>query len=191
MPETYKKVGSAFNKETYYVYDNDSTKGRISVKEISKKESFSFYDIESVINNLHEKMNDNEGLIEVKNGLTTNNNKYIYYIKKSFVYENNGDRQTSLGNKYFLCMNIKKGTSIYLIRAEYEEIGITGVRESVGYELYRRANTEESFTKDPYNPEYTKGHLMNYAEKEEFDAVFDSHPLTMLRQFIREVLLNN
>ncbi len=180
LPETCVKVGSSFMKEEYYVFDNDSTKGRITTKRITKNEALSFYDVESVINNLHEQMKDNEGLIVVKNGQTKSQNKYIYYIQKVHIEE--------LKNKYYLCMHIKIGTHIYSIRADYEEIGITGVRDSVGYELYRRANSEEPFTKDPYDINYKNGHLMNYSEKEEFDAMFETHPLTMLRQLVLEIL---
>lgn len=80
------------------------------------------------------------------------------------------------------------------IRAFFEETGSTGFRDCVVFELCRRQNLVgsdenplEGWTKDPYDATIRNGALMNISENEKYDRLFPGHPLTMCREFLREL----
>ena len=81
------------------------------------------------------------------------------------------------------------------VQGFFEENGATGVRDSTVYEMCRRDGTvgdaEDPFrdwAKDPYDPEYTKGALMNLSEQEKYDEMFPDFPLSMCRELVRSIL---
>jgi len=77
----------------------------------------------------------------------------------------------------------------------FDEIGTTGIRDTMIYELYRKEgklsdNTAE-WMQDPYDDGYMKGIRMNLSEKEEFDKSFPEHPLSMARELVTYLCENN
>ncbi len=85
--------------------------------------------------------------------------------------------------------------TVYLIldvQAYFEEVGMTGERDTVVYDLCRRqglvGNEDDPFagwTRDPYDDSITEGALMNLSEQEQFDEYFPGFPLSMCREFVR------
>ena len=80
------------------------------------------------------------------------------------------------------------------IQAYFEEIGTTGIRDTIGYELCRRQNLVgggddplKGWAKDPYDETINFGALMNLSETEQFDKQFPGFPLTMCREFLRAI----
>ena len=80
------------------------------------------------------------------------------------------------------------------IQAYFEEIGTTGIRDTIGYELCRRQHLVgngddpfEGWAKDPYDETIKTGALMNLSEMEQFDEQFPGFPLTMCREFIHTI----
>lgn len=78
------------------------------------------------------------------------------------------------------------------VQAFFEEVGMTGQRDSVVYDLCRReglvGNADDPFAgwaRDPYDESVTEGALMNLSEDEQFDEYFPGFPLTMCREFVR------
>ena len=78
------------------------------------------------------------------------------------------------------------------VQAFFEEIGTTGTRDSVVYEICRRQGLVgadgdffKGWAKDPYDETITEGALMNLSEQEQFDAQFPGFPLSMCREFVR------
>ena len=78
------------------------------------------------------------------------------------------------------------------VQAYFEEVGMTGERDTVVYDLCRRqglvGNEDDPFagwTRDPYDDSITEGALMNLSEQEQFDEYFPGFPLSMCREFVR------
>lgn len=92
-----------------------------------------------------------------------------------------------MGNEYSLNANIN---------ASFAEEGITGMRDTMVYELFSRENPNrenpfDGWSCDPYDSSYEKGFLMNVSEKPEFDSFFPDHPLTKARDLVRYIIDNN
>ena len=80
---------------------------------------------------------------------------------------------------------------------------MTGQRDSIGIMLLMKYKEQSGqpadmtdimnneWFRDPYDPEYRKGFLMNQSEKAELDSLFPEHPLSVARALIRYVVENN
>ena len=84
----------------------------------------------------------------------------------------------------------------FVVKMQAVEAGMTGMREAMTMDKWMKENgapkTDENgkmlgFAKDPYDENYSKGRLMNYSEKEEFDKDFPNHPLTIVRTKMEEI----
>lgn len=80
------------------------------------------------------------------------------------------------------------------IQAYFEEIGTTGIRDTIAYEICRGQNLvgydDEPFAgwmRDPYDENIRDGALMNLSETEQFDRQFPGFPLTMCREFLHVI----
>lgn len=153
--------------------------------------------VQSVIDDLHENLDENRGIIEVENGITKNGYKYIYNITKM-------KNESGFGVSYILNMNIKVKDKDYFINGSYDEEGMTGMRDAIGMELFTRQLKEQrpnadvsfeiirnSFYCDPYDNDFKKGFLMNASEKESMDSLFPEHPLSQVRKYVQWIIENN
>lgn len=84
----------------------------------------------------------------------------------------------------------------FVVKMQAVEGGMTGMREAITMDKWMKENgapkTDENgkmigFANDPYDKSFTKGRLMNYSEKEEFDKDFPNHPLTIVRSKMKEI----
>lgn len=146
-------------------------------------------DVTGLIDGIHDYVSDDQGLIEVKSGITSRGYNYIYSLIK------NRDPENPQGNIYFLRLNLFNGDDVAEIKGNFTEIGTTGIRESFGMEFARRAglvNLSEGnmsgWNYDPYDPDFRRGYLMNLSEKEGLDGFFPDHPLSQAREFLLAVL---
>lgn len=159
------------------------------IQQITTNNAIISFDIQKLINNIHEHLLESQGLIEAKNGITKRGYKYIYYIVKKLSEEQLG------GIQYFLHLNLAYENDVVEIKANFTEIGMTGVREAVCVELAKKAGLTDVFmdsfkdwSKDPYDSEYSKGILKNLSEKEGLDRIFPEHPLSQAHEFLLSVL---
>ncbi len=74
---------------------------------------------------IHSCLSDSQGIIEVRNGVTKRGYRYIYSIIKNLSSEQFG------GVRYFLRLNLFYEKRIIEVQADFTEIGMTGIRESV------------------------------------------------------------
>ncbi len=151
-----------------------------------------FDDPQAVIDSLHESMAGNAGIIEVNNGITKDGNRYIYLIIKHSMSDDGFPR----GNEYSMNLNMESPDGIYFINSSFTEEGITGMRDSIVYELFTREHPDrkdpfEGWSCDPYDPDFKEGFLMNFSEQERFDEAFPDHPLSKAREFVRNIADNN
>lgn len=95
---------------------------------------------------------------------------------------------------YALNMNVRVGDKDYFINGDYMEEGTTGIRDSTVYAYHCSRGIIENmkaWMKDPYDENYEKGLRMNISEKREFDEMFPTHPLSVLRKYVVWLIENN
>lgn len=155
---------------------------------INNQNAMPYGNEKAVITGIHSALSNEQGLIEVKSGLTRNQKRYIYSIVKS--------KLESSGIQYILTMNVEKGDYSINIKSYFDEIGMTGLRDTT---IFNKMINEGKITstdmngwfKDPYDEDYKKGMLMNLSENIEYDVMFPQHPLSETRNFIKYVIDNN
>lgn len=130
---------------------------------------------------LHGMLEKQQGLIEVKAG-----DDYIYSIVK--------DLQEGGGVQYILTFQKKFGDRILSLRGYFDEMGVTGLRESAVLQLCMQNHLVgsendpmEGWAMDPYDPDFSKGIRMNLSEQEEFDGMFPEFPLSLCRALLKTV----
>ncbi|GGB78557.1 hypothetical protein GCM10007424_18380 [Flavobacterium suaedae] len=95
---------------------------------------------------------------------------------------------------YTASLTIPFESCSFVVSVQAVEVGITGIRETTVTSKLLKAgeltvvdNSIKNWFKDPYNPEQTKGFLMNVAEDEKYDTDFPEHPLTLIRNLISKI----
>ena len=148
------------------------------------------YEQETVINAVHGFLQDSQGIIEAESG-KLEGKPFVYSIVKNL----NTDEDICPGVQYILAMDIAAERGATHFQGQFNEIGTTGMRDSLVFELCRReglaSTTENGFegwSADPYDPNRTEGALMNLSEAKAFDAMFPEHPLSMARKFVSCIL---
>lgn len=206
IPEEYDRidtmkipdVGVPENTFGYTIATGNAT-GIVLCYPVSAESAMPFDEPNKLIDFLHDSMNDNQGIIEVQNGDCKNGGKYVYYLMK---YRRSADN-IMLGGGYQLNFNFIIDDTIYFISGSFDEAGITGMRDSTAYALILNAKRdagdeidvetfmENGWFRDPYDPDYKKGFLMNLSEKPELDELFPEHPLSVARALVKFVVENN
>ena len=201
LPEKYQKLKQKFPEETgipknavVYGMRTDAASGLLISFPVSEEDAMPFDDPQSVIDEQHNTMGENEGLIEVVNGTTAAGKSYIYEIVKQRVMDGDG---LSQGVEYTLNINVRMEKSIQFINGSFTEEGMTGVRDNMVLAMYSKAQNislgeaMSEWFRDPYDPEFKKGFLMNLSEKSEFDEQFPDHPLSEARTLVKYIVENN
>ena len=197
LPKDYAHVenGSELYGEMYHkrkakdveMYQNLASEsyGNVVVSHISKKDAMTF-DKEVLIKEIHETLEDNQGLIEVETGTNPRGYKYIYSIIKTY-------HQDELNVNYCVRMNIENGDEVIEVLGSFFESRMTGLRSAMGWNLAMSAELEKEegsahqikgWAQDPYDPEYKKGCRMILCEKRGLDGMFPSDPLSQARELV-------
>ncbi|MDO4949734.1 MAG: WG repeat-containing protein [Bacteroidales bacterium] len=160
----------------------------IQTSPINTEEAMPLTDIKPIIDDLHQGLADNQGIVEVVNGDTKYNKQFVYSIIKS--------AREHQGMNYILTMHVVKKGKALCVRGQFEEMGTTGIRDTTVYEYARRQNLVkaiggEGWFEDPYDEGFTRGLRMNLSEKREYDMSFPNHPLSQMRTFISFIIENN
>ena len=193
MPRRYKKVDSLPNDPPYsaaYAYRTPGAECFALAYPVPETQAMPFDDPRQVIHGIHDALGEDQGLIEVENGVTAAGRPFIYSIVKTL--------QKQGGVQYYLRMNIRHSHCVLQVQAFFDEMGTTGVRDSMVYLLLSRQgsvrtteNGLEGWSEDPYDPNYTRGVCMNRAERKEYDSQFPNHPLSEMRTFAAELITLN
>ena len=207
IPEEYSRIDPAQMEELQmpkdsvgYTIATSNATGIIVCFEVPEDTAMPFDSPESLVDILHGSMDDNQGIIEVKNGNCRNGGRFVYYIMKYWYGE---DHISSRVCGYQLNFNFEIGKKVYFISGSFDEAGMTGQRDSIGLMLLTNEKEqtgqpvdltdimEHDWFIDPYDPDYTKGFLMNRSEVPELDSMFPGHPLSVTRSLINFVVENN
>lgn len=146
-----------------------------------------FQNPQSVIDGIHQTLNENQALIEVE-GKSSDKASFIYSIIKNLQEE------PGTGVQYFMLMHILVEGKAFAVQGFFDEFGITGVRDSIVFELMIRNKETDTdlngWARDPYDKNFNRKYLMNLSEEKRFDELFPEHPLTVCRNFIKRVKKN-
>jgi hypothetical protein len=161
-------------------------------------------DVEACITGTRNSMNENQGIIEIKNGTLSSGGKYIYNIVKQ---ARGTPENREFGMDYITNFNFDIGDDTYFLNAAFIEEGSTGMRDTFGWTMIRKALEEKAekegtdfdsddffrnkWTKDPYDESVKDGVLMNISEDSELDYLFPNHPLSQLRALLSYIIENN
>lgn len=173
---------------TVYGFQINTCNAFMMVYPINNKNAMPYGDEQAVIEGIHGAISQGQGLIEVKSGNTKSQRRYIYSIIKSKLEPS--------GMQYNLTMHMDINEYALNIQVFCDEVGMTGMRESVIIEklinegVVKMPNMEGWF-KDPYDSEFRNGILMNMSELQEYDTMFPNHPLSILRNIVKFLIENN
>lgn len=169
-----------------YGFATSEAQAMITIHNIDQETAMPFAYPDEVINGIHQTLASNQALIEVVNGVTQFGESYIYSIIKT--------KMEPHGVQYFCLLQMTQLNShlITNVKAFYTEVGITGKRDATVYSYLRNegiigGKNGREWQFDPYDSTYLADFLMNLSELPDFDSVFPHHPLSVLRQFIKEV----
>ncbi len=188
IPEDYKLLNSmpddpdnclSYGKET------DSCATFIQLFSIPWNSTMPWGEDQTIIDNIHQSLAENQALIEVKNGRTRRGYRYVYSIVKT--------HNEPSGVQYFLLMQVLYGHAALNIKAFFSEKGMTGKRDTAVFEMACREGVvsisdTSKWTYDPYDKNFKRDYLMNMSEEERFDQLFPEHPLTQCRHFVNIVI---
>lgn len=201
LPKQYQKLKQKFPEgigipkdAVGYGMRTDAASCLLISYPVSEEATMPFDNPQWVIDEQHKAMGENEGLIEVINGTTASGKPFIYeIIKHRMVAENDLPR----GVEYTLNINVRMDNSIQFINGSFAEEGMTGARDSIVLAMYSKAknlsleDTMKEWFRDPYDPEFKSGFLMNISEKPELDEQFPNHPLSEARALVKFIVENN
>lgn len=145
-------------------------------------------DTKVIIDEIHQYLSDDQGLIECEVLKTNNGKNIVYSIIKT--------KMEPSGVQYFLRAHIIDSIESIEVNAFADETGITGMRDANVFELFIRKNKDskniyDGWFEDPYDKNYKKGLLKNKSELREFDELFPDHPLSELRRLLNYFAENN
>ena len=149
---------------------------------MSARRAMDYYDVQKIINGIHQSLGDNQALIEVKAGKTNHYRQYVYSIVKTL------DRPSRV--QYFMLMHVAYEDIAINVNGHFVEAGMTGMRDSMIWELACRKglvsiSDNSKWMFDPYDKDLKRPYMMNLSEKEECDEMFPEHPLSQCRKFVK------
>ena len=149
-----------------------------------------FHDPGTVIDGIRRELGEDQGIIEVGNGITREQRRYIYSVVKTL--------KRMQGVQYNLTMHLERADDVLQVQGFFSEANVAGARDALVFALLEKQgeirvkdSVPEGWVSDPYDPWYTRGVRMNRSEQEKFDALFPAHPLSELRKFVKEIILDN
>ena len=181
IPEYYQKVdsmpGDPENSVPYEVRsENAACIAFVSAEDYSKALP---REQKELVKGIRHYLADNQGLIEV-----VAKNDYVFSIVKNLKEPH--------GVQYILTYQKYCDDFIINIQGYFEEIGVTGQRDSLVYALVKDKesisddeNPFKGWNCDPYDKSNRKGALMNISEQARFDELFPGFPLSICREFVR------
>ena len=165
-----------------YVMETESCQGFFIVFPVGIEQTMPFDNPQAVIEGIHNTLADDQALIEVHSE-NTGQSRIIYSIIKT--------HQEPAEVQYTLTLNAATDKEAFHLQGFFDEVGMTGMRDSVVYEMKRKEGSVSDglvgWMADPYDKDFHRQYMMNLSEREEYDSMFPEHPLSVARQFVREI----
>ena len=188
LPMEYKVLDKFPEDPMYSVNYSKNTSNCVSFMQsfpMSARRAMDYYNVQKIINGIHQSLGDNQALIEVKAGQTNHNRQYVYSIVKT--------KGESSGVQYFMMMHVAYEDIAINVNGHFVEAGMTGMRDSMIWELACRKglvsiSDNSKWMFDPYDKDLKRPYMMNLSEKEECDELFPEHPLSQCRKFVKLII---
>ena len=191
VPEDYVRLESlpddppgsiAFGKA------GENFEGLLMVKTLPFEMSMPFDRQSEVMLGVTEHLAEDQGLVEVRSGISAGNRRFVYSIIKTKLEPS--------GVQYGLTMHFEEPERVVGVNAFFDEVGLTGARDSTVLQLMVKEKLielpqMEGWFLHPYIPEYKKGFLMNLSEDPKYDQYFPGHPLTQMRALVQYLVERN
>lgn len=175
----------------FFVKETEVAVANIFLSDIRYEESIPRNDITGVVQATRSYLTDEQGLIEINTGKTKSGKEFVYSIVKNY-------KDDGRGVMYIVVIQIAYTNSVYNLQCYFQDYEASGIREVLCYELAIREGlvdtkneNDDGFFRDPYDPDYKKGILMNIAEERRFDEMFPEHSLSEARRFINAIISLN
>ena len=148
-------------------------------------EAMPFEDNVTIAEEIHRKLGEKQGLIEIISRRDNDGHECVYTVVKTL--------KKPSGVQYNLTMQIRYPDRLLQIRGFFDEGRMTGIRDSMVLELAMRngqiqPGSLNGWSKDPFDENYKNGIPRNLSEREEYDQMFPDHPLSVLRRTVRTML---
>ena len=189
IPDRFEQVDSMPDDPPHskaYCYGNSGAGCFALVYPVQAEEAMPYAYPRAVVDGIHRSLGEDQGLIEVVNGVTAIGRRYLYSIVKTLKKPG--------GVQYCLRMNIEYPECAMEVMGFFDEMGTTGARDAMVYAMLSNEgkvkvteNGLEGWSADPYDPLCTRGVCMNCSERKMFDEQFPQHPLSEMRRFIAEL----
>ncbi len=193
LPERFRQLKSLHEDPPMsvpYGYVSEGTESFLFVSPVEKRDAMPFHDPETVIDGIRRELGEDQGIIEVVNGITREQRRYIYSVVKTL--------KRMQGVQYNLTMHLERADDVLQVQGFFSEANVAGARDALVFALLEkqgeirvRDSIPEGWVSDPYDPWYTRGIRMNRSEQERFDVLFPAHPLSELRKFVKEIIVDN
>ena len=192
LPDDYKITRDyAMDNATVLLGSSDCSNELVIIRNIKEDECIPWNKTDTV-NGIREYLNENQGIIEVKQNEDYRAHQYIYSIVKNVDRENGGCQ-------YISTFQMKgDNNDVIMIQGNFIEAGQTGIRDTVvANKLIRKGEVTVEDKKlvnwfiDPYDPTYNKGMPMNKSEDSIYDKEFKDHPLSRTRRLIKYLIKHN
>ena len=185
LPMEYKVIEKLPEDPMYSVNYGNNTSNCVSIIHsfpMSAKRTMVYYNVQKIISGIHQSLGENQALIEVNAGKTSQNRQYVYSIVKTL--------ERPSGVQYFMLMHVSYEDIAININGFFVETGITGTRDTMIWELACRQGIvsfkdKSKWMFDPYDKSFNRPYMMNLSEKEEYDELFPDHPLSQCRKFVK------
>ena len=164
-----------------YGFNSEESDGVAFFSLIPREDALTFGDVDSVIENVHEILEESQGLIRVGSGSTASGRPFIYTIIKNVTEE--GVLQ------YTLTLQIALEDRALNVQGFFNETGDAKKRERAVYSLRRILS--EPWAADPYDPTFTRGRLMTQAERAAWDRDYPTHALSEARKLVKCLVEKN
>ena len=185
LPSEYQILDKFPEDPMYSVNYGKDTSNCVSFMQsfpMSARRTMDYYNVQKIINGIHQSLGDNQALIEVKAGKTNHNRQYVYSIVKT--------KCEPSGVEYFMLMHVAYEDIAINVNGHFVEAGMTGMRDTMVWELACRQglvsiSNNSKWMYDPYDKTMDRPYMMNLSEKEEYDEMFPEHPLSQCRKFVK------
>ncbi len=188
IPKYYTRVNSMPNDpegSQPYMTQTETAGIFIMLFPAPSENSMPYDNAQAVSNGIHAALGEGQGLIEVEAGTTGKGRRYIYSIVKT--------HKQPVGVQYTLTMHVEYASHTECVQGFFDEINTTGLRDNTVLAMYMNETGGDmtGWFRDPYDPEYKHGLLMNASEEKDFDKHFPAHPLSMARELVAYICEKN
>lgn len=160
----------------------------VQIAWLDEKDLMPMDDVQKIIDAEHAAVTETTGLVEARVGKTKYDKQFAYSIIRVLLKPH--------GVAYVLKLHFYKDHQAVSLSGRFTERGVTGRREVMAMEYcirkgWIKEETYEGWVEDPYDKEFKEGSPSNLSELPYFDSSFRTHPLSELRELIRDLLIYN